>query len=793
MASSRPRGLIRRDVDARQDDLVRRFREAAKTAGRKVLGSFLFRGVGRVGQVVVLLLFFLGMWEILGSQDARGQQGIEGRPVRIRGRDPFSVLQDLQPRASKLYSTSIPALDFTWRTDLARPGGMDLSGEGANGDVTAVLLHWKRTDNLKVIVAALCRYEFIDSILIWNNNPDIALTRAMFAKLHCPASKLQIHNSPENALFLSRHLACMQAVTPYCYFQDDDWFVQPLRSLYAQFKRDPEGSVVVGTTKEMAVKYRSQWCFFQPPMHTCFTWLGTGAFTSRAHVASYLEAVSTIDMPKDELAHADNSFTTFLNNPPYVLGSNAIVEMKTGRGYSDGKRGDLRNQVYIQKGVEHFTHYLNATYSGLPATTPLPTSPVPVDTSHYREASPPPLVPHPYSHHARSPCVPSDLCFFFTNVPLLLPPDATPYPGPHRVKTLSDWENHVSNLGRAEETWSLSWGYENAVDSNPETAFRSLDVARAGDYVGLGLIRAVDPFWTPSLVLHFIIEDVELLLPSLQVEVSGDGYSWFPFPAVDLETTIVSTTSPYLEDSGDEGYAFEDLRGCTALKVIVVGAGFGGLSTAIACARQGFAVTILERSSGKTAHGDSILLGPDAVRVFNSWGIGKEMCRRSSSNNHWIFNDQAGREVHREFLGDFTERYGAQHCQGKRSQFIGVLGTEALLLGVKFRYDSEVTGFTDSQTPAVILRGGEIVRGDAVVVCDGSRSVSRALLAAPGVPPVPRRSSGYSIFRAIVNVNNGLRNDPLCSHFCDGNIRFWLGLDSHVEIWPMDDRNELAF
>lgn len=84
-------------------------------------------------------------------------------------------------------------------------------------------------------------------------------------------------------------------------------------------------------------------------------------------------------------------------------------------------------------------------------------------------------MPHPYSHHARSPCVPSDLCFFITNVPLLLPPDATPYPGPHRVKTLSDWENHVSDLGRAEETWSLSWGYENAIDSNPGTAFRSLD------------------------------------------------------------------------------------------------------------------------------------------------------------------------------------------------------------------------------------------------------------------------------------------------------------------------------
>lgn len=28
---------------------------------------------------------------------------------------------------------------------------------------------------------------------------------------------------------------------------------------------------------------------------------------------------------------------------------------------------------------------------------------------------------------------------------------------------------------------------------------------------------------------------------------------------------------------------------------------------------------------------------------------------------------------------------------------------------------------------------------------------------------------------------------------CDSNIHFWLGLDSHVEIWPMNDGKELAF
>ena len=108
------------------------------------------------------------------------------------------------------------------------------------------------------------------------------------------------------------------------------------------------------------------------------------------------------------------------------------------------------------------------------------------------------------------------------------------------------------------------------------------------------------------------------------------------------------------------------------------------------------------------------------------------------------------------------KEYGAPICQGKRSQFIGVLGTEALLLGVKFRYEAEVTGYSDSEEPSVILRGGEIIRGDVIVVCDGIRSLSRTLLASAGRPPLPRRSSGYSIFRAILNVTPSFREDPLC-------------------------------
>ncbi|GAA5855579.1 hypothetical protein JCM5353_005456 [Sporobolomyces roseus] len=507
------------------------------------------RPLSRFGQFIVLCLLVLGLRELIGvGSSVNGGRKKGG--VKVEGRNPFSVLKDLKPPSK--YSTSIPSLDSVSKVDTRNSIATEPQ-EGAfrgGGDVTAVLLHWKRTENVGVILASLCQYDFIDSIVIWNNNPDIILTHKTFASSLCPASKLRIHNSPRNLLFFARYLACMQASTPYCFFQDDDWLLQPMRSLYAQFKRDPEGSVVVSTNSEVAVLYGLEWCFFQKPLHTCFTWVGTGAFTSRSHVAHFLQSISTLDYPREELAHADNSFTTFLNRPPYVM-SHALTEMKYGKGHSDGN-GILRNKDYIQKGLQHFVKLTHANLSTLPSTAPLPSTPFPVDVSSYHSTRSPPLAPHPYSHHTRSPCLSSDTCFFLTNLALLPPPDATPYPGPNRVKSLTQWENHVGFVGRGwiegdttemwreEERWSLDWSYEFAVDGDPKTAFRSPDVAKKGDYVGLGLIKALDPVWTPTVSLHFILEDVEQFLPRLTIEVSFDGYHWVRY-AKPVQATLANT------------------------------------------------------------------------------------------------------------------------------------------------------------------------------------------------------------------------------------------------------------
>jgi len=36
------------------------------------------------------------------------------------------------------------------------------------------------------------------------------------------------------------------------------------------------------------------------------------------------------------------------------MGSNAMVEMKSGKGYSDGEKGDLRNQLYTVSMLHFF-------------------------------------------------------------------------------------------------------------------------------------------------------------------------------------------------------------------------------------------------------------------------------------------------------------------------------------------------------------------------------------------------------------------------------------------------------
>ncbi|KAI5997980.1 hypothetical protein EDD15DRAFT_2242871 [Pisolithus albus] len=96
-------------------------------------------------------------------------------------------------------------------------------------DVTAIVLNWSRLDNVVRIASLLCGESLFDTVaqvFIWNNSPE-ELTYETFASTGCSKAKLRLHNSPRNLYFYARFLACTQAKTPFCFFQDDDYLVLP--------------------------------------------------------------------------------------------------------------------------------------------------------------------------------------------------------------------------------------------------------------------------------------------------------------------------------------------------------------------------------------------------------------------------------------------------------------------------------------------------------------------------------------------------------------------------------------
>lgn len=128
--------------------------------------------LSRTGYVVLLCLFLLGLREVFSLSTPKR---IPHNSIKIgRGRDPFAVLRDFAPATSRAAAQGLPGHDRIWKTDLA---AVDPVVAGEQGDTTAIVLHWKRTDNVEVIVAHLCQYSFFLHVTVWNNNPDVFLTR----------------------------------------------------------------------------------------------------------------------------------------------------------------------------------------------------------------------------------------------------------------------------------------------------------------------------------------------------------------------------------------------------------------------------------------------------------------------------------------------------------------------------------------------------------------------------------------------------------------------------------------
>lgn len=223
------------------------------------------------------------------------------------------------------------------------------------------------------------------------------------------------------------------------------------------------------------------------------------------------------------------------------------------------------------------------------------------------------------------------------------------------------------------------------------------------------------------------------------------------------------------------------------LRVVIVGAGFCGLTVAIECKRRGMHPILVEAYSGPSTHGDLLDFVPNGGKVFYSWDdgrIGDAMFETGVNRGKNLeFYNQRDQLLRLDpFPGGAEELKGT--LAGHRGEFHRIVYEYAQEIGVEIQASKKVVQYLDTDSErGVLLESGEKMLGDAVLACDGPKSLARSQLL--GLPE-SKVNSGYAIFRAYFNVTDEMKKNPYMADLSrehEDTTKFWVGPDMHGFIY----------
>lgn len=168
------------------------------------------------------------------------------------------------------------------------------------------------------------------------------------------------------------------------------------------------------------------------------------------------------------------------------------------------------------------------------------------------------------------------------------------------------------------------------------------------------------------------------------------------------------------------------------MKIVIVGGGIGGLTTALALLRCGIEPIVLERAPQLTEVGAGVQIAANGTIVLRELGLEPALASIATVPERFDYLElSTGRLLYVAPLGKEAEaRYGALLYNVHRADLVDLLA-KALPPHV-VRLGAECASVSQDEDGAyVTLQTGEVIRGDAVIGADGIHSAVRTALRGP--------------------------------------------------------------
>lgn len=179
------------------------------------------------------------------------------------------------------------------------------------------------------------------------------------------------------------------------------------------------------------------------------------------------------------------------------------------------------------------------------------------------------------------------------------------------------------------------------------------------------------------------------------------------------------------------------------LRVVVIGAGIGGLAVARALALRGADVTLLEQAPDITEVGAGLQISPNGMAVLRGLGLDAALIAASVQARAVCLHNHHGAQVVRLELTRLPDpAYHFVH----RADLIDLLATGAREAGVKIRLLQKVSTVAGGAQPTVHIANGTTLSADLVIGADGLHSVLRPVLNHTDAPFF----TGQVAWRAVV-------------------------------------------